>query len=543
MSMNRAQKRAQDKARKKQQLQEDKLLPTAEGCNQLAIKYMASNPQRAHDLLVGAIAKQPKEDGYWINYSEVLKRLKVKKVPPSIVLLLIARLYKPSQIESFLKHIAMVCLMADKRIIHWAQLPDDQIIAKPIQHNFLFGFIENYMLANPPLEDWLTRVRKTLLLAELDKKQQKKWTPFVEAMTTLCFRNEYVFWQSQEETDKLATLDLEDEWQFLLAACYVPVDRKKQMQLEQELAKSINSLGEVNNKISQKVKAQYEENPYPRWDKIQLPASLPAAQELQRILPCHSAGFFSDISNKPNVLIGGCGTGQHALQAAARYKESEVLAVDLSFASLAYAKNKIQTYGYENKIELLQADILSLTALDKKFDIIESSGVLHHMQDPMAGWKVLKSLLKPNGMMKIALYSEAAREAIATARTVIAKEGYEANEDSIRQCRRDIMHSKLPATISNVMTMQDFYTMSECRDLLFHVQEHRFTLPQLAENMDELGVEFLGFEHQTHANRQHYAKLFPKDAKQTNLQNWHQLELKNPNMFFGMYQMWMRLKD
>ena len=42
----------------------------------------------------------------------------------------------------------------------------------------------------------------------------------------------------------------------------------------------------------------------------------------------------------------------------------------------------------------LQADILHLHQIDKKFDIIESSGVLHHMNNPMAGWKVL-DLLKP----------------------------------------------------------------------------------------------------------------------------------------------------
>jgi hypothetical protein len=36
--------------------------------------------------------------------------------------------------------------------------------------------------------------------------------------------------------------------------------------------------------------------------------------------------------------------------------------------------------------------------------------------------------------------------------------------------------------------------MQECRDLLFHVQEHRFSLPQIGATLEELGLDFVGFE-------------------------------------------------
>ena len=54
----------------------------------------------------------------------------------------------------------------------------------------------------------------------------------------------------------------------------------------------------------------------------------------------------------------------------------------------------------------MQADILHLHQIGKKFDIIESAGVLHHMNEPMAGWRVLTDLLKSGGLMKVGLYSE-----------------------------------------------------------------------------------------------------------------------------------------
>ncbi len=473
---------------------------------------------------------------------DVLQRVKLSAVPVEIAKLLNQRLQQPSQISNTFLNIGMFFLVLDKKVRDWTRLPDMQITSQPIQHELLFNLFEHYIMASPPLEHWLTRVRQALLLAELDETQQEAWKPFLKALAKLCFRNEYVFWQSDEETARLDTLNLEDEWQFLLAACYSPVDRKEQLQREKELAASIAPLEKVTDEVSQKVQAQYEQNPYPRWEQMQLSVSRPVSEELKRIMPFQPASVFAEVTDPPKVLIAGCGTGQHVMQVASRFKDAQVLGVDLSATSLGYAKSKIEEYGFDDKAKLLQADILSLDHLDKQFDIIESSGVLHHMEDPIAGWKVLKSLLKPNGVMKIALYSEAARKFVVQAREWIAKEGYEATPEAIRQCRRDFMLSPDAAKWKVLTQRSDFYSMSDCRDLIFHVQEHRYAIPQLAEILEELGFEFLGFEHDTSARERFYQKYYPHDAKQTHLNNWHQLEQKDPNMFAGMYQMWMRLK-
>ena len=47
----------------------------------------------------------------------------------------------------------------------------------------------------------------------------------------------------------------------------------------------------------------------------------------------------------------------------------------------------------------------------------------------------------------------------------------------------------------NIITPSgDFYTMSTFRDLLFHVQEHRFTIPKIKDCLAQLGLTFCGFE-------------------------------------------------
>src|SRR6185437_9242656 len=122
-------------------------------------------------------------------------------------------------------------------------------------------------------------------------------------------------------------------------------------------------------------------------------------------------------------------------------------------------------------IEYAQADILELGTIDRTFDSIESVGVLHHLAEPTAGWRVLVSLLRPGGSMRIGLYSDLARRVIVEARAHIAARGYHATANDIRRCRQDILRE--PDRWKMLIGMKDFYSMSGCRDLLFNVMEHR----------------------------------------------------------------------
>ena len=69
-----------------------------------------------------------------------------------------------------------------------------------------------------------------------------------------------------------------------------------------------------------------------------------------------------------------------------------------------------------DRIDFAQADIIKLGSIGRTFDVIEPSGVLHHLADPFAGWRVLVSLLRPGGVMVLGLYSEAARGNVMAAR-------------------------------------------------------------------------------------------------------------------------------
>ncbi len=84
----------------------------------------------------------------------------------------------------------------------------------------------------------------------------------------------------------------------------------------------------------------------------------------------------------------------------------------------------------------------------------------------------------------------------------------------------------------------DFFSMSECRDLLFHVQEHRFTLPRIEEALKLLDLKFLGFEMQNMNMLTRFRKSLPNSDVSLSLSPWHEFEVKNPDTFQGMYQFW-----
>jgi hypothetical protein len=77
--------------------------------------------------------------------------------------------------------------------------------------------------------------------------------------------------------------------------------------------------------------------------------------------------------------------------------------------------------------------------------------------------------------------------------------------------------------------------MSECRDLLFHVQEHQHTLPEIAAFLAEHDLQFLGFEIDARVLKL-YAEKNPDDPAMIDLAGWHRFECENPRLFAAMYQ-------
>src|SRR5579872_2566261 len=147
---------------------------------------------------------------------------------------------------------------------------------------------------------------------------------------------------------------------------------------EQALRAGIEQLTSISRGVSEQVRDQYEQNPYPRW--VGLPIHDPTLRfndELHRTFPLVRFTPLRDDS-QPEVLIAGCGTGSQPIITKQRFRGLRILAVDLSLSSISYAKRKTLQFGITG-IDYAQADILKLDDVARTFDIICAVGVLHHL--------------------------------------------------------------------------------------------------------------------------------------------------------------------
>ena len=259
---------------------------------------------------------------------------------------------------------------------------------------------------------------------------------------------------------------------------------------EKAYQRRIPELSAINDETSLKVKSQYEESPYPRW--VNLPFFRP------RGFLSDMAALGADVGKLPrfealNSLVAGCGTGRGALGLAQSYPGLAITALDLSKASLAYAMRKGPWRWAGTILNSCKGDILEAGLLGQGFHYIDCVGVLHHMAYPLAGWRELAALLPPGGIMKVALYSKAARREISAVREQIAERGIGATPKEIRDFRRLMMMEQDADTLADLFGFRDFYNLDECRDLLFHVMEHCFDLPGLKDALKDVGLEFVNF--------------------------------------------------
>lgn len=299
---------------------------------------------------------------------------------------------------------------------------------------------------------------------------------------------------------------------------------------EAEIAPEIPLLKEIRDSTSRVVRSQYEENPYPRW------ISLPPGPD--RDLGEALSGRFPDRPARRAIgtlLVAGGGTGYEPLLAARRNPDVRVLSLDLSRKSLAFSARMARRLGIGN-VRFVQADLLDVAALGERFDAVLASGVLHHMEDPEAGLRALAGVLHPDGVIRIGLYSEHARELLDIARAEAQRAGLDGSPDAIRTFRKQIVE-RGDGTLAGLLRSADFYTVSTCRDLLFHVHERRFTIPGVAGMLSAAGLRPLGLD----ASREtmlRYRRRYPGDPYMRSFANLAKFEEEHREAFAGMYLMW-----
>lgn len=507
------------------------------------------------------------------NFASALQKVNFVRADPEIAGLICQLLKKPGmlrpkdisdQVLQLLWFEPAVIALADETASSERDSEYFNLLQDVAKIDLLVEFMAVCPIGNVPLECIIKNARSYLLQSEHARSSQK-FLKFQAALALHCFTNEYILNITPSEKNILQKLTAKIEKlvssgahpessDILCVASYSSLNNFKwatelvhkpdikdvvlrqivEPNQELELSKKITTDLAINDQTSLHVREQYEENPYPRWTNLRLAVSPVDIAGLVRATRLKLSDQKILQVREPTVLVAGCGTGQHPLGTSSRLAGSSVTAIDLSLSSLAYAKRKTIEFGIKN-IEYMQHDILNVGSLKKDFHIIETSGVLHHMKDPFMGWLALANCLLPGGLMRIGLYSELARQHIAAVREEISISKIGSSPVEMKRFRDHIIKSDNP-NHKKLLHSPDFYSLSTFRDLVFHVQEHRFTIRQLKNYIQKTGFTFCGFEN--NAMNDHFKTQFNEKYSEFDLDNWELYERNNPDAFGGMYQFW-----
>ena len=429
------------------------------------------------------------------------------------------------------------------------------------------------IFCSPVWEKALRNIRKNILISYSDKHRvSNSILNFTIGLGSQCFLNEYVYHISKKEKHKLEELketinnNKNKDYKLSIISCYqslssinneiISLDNYKsnnkefnnlldlqliELNNEKKISKEINKIGNIKDPISKEVKNQYELNPYPRWRYN----TFAQGNKLNFLSVINSEIYPNTIQYTPaqlknkkiNILIAGCGTGIQILEAS-RYSNCEITAIDLSNSSISYAKRKVDEYGLKN-VAFLEMDLLELKSLNKKFDLIECSGVLHHMNDPISGLSILFEILETKGFLKLGLYSKYAREDILKAREIIKEKGIKPSPEEIRCFRNEVLNGDIKQ-LKEITYWSDFYSTSMCRDLCFHTQEKYYSLIEIKNILKKSNLEFLGFTLSKDIKDQYQKDNHNEIESLRNLELWDKFEKLNTNTFREMYQFWSR---
>jgi SAM-dependent methyltransferase len=179
-----------------------------------------------------------------------------------------------------------------------------------------------------------------------------------------------------------------------------------------------------------------------------------------------------------NILVAGCGTWQSA-RFAIGHPAARVTGIDISPTSLEHTESLKQKYNLTN-LETRQLAVENAGDLDQRFDFIVCTGVLHHLVDPDAGLRALRSVLKPDGAMSLMVYAPYGRAGVYMMQEYCRRLGIGTSEEEINDLIAVL--KQLPQfhpLLSNQGGSREFPNADALADALLNPRERSYSVPQL----------------------------------------------------------------
>jgi SAM-dependent methyltransferase len=184
-----------------------------------------------------------------------------------------------------------------------------------------------------------------------------------------------------------------------------------------------------------------------------------------------------------DVLVAGCGTWQSAKYALC-HADSRVVAIDVSPTSIEHTERLKQKYNLTN-LEVRQMRLEEVADLDREFDYVICTGVLHHLADPDAGLRALRSVLRRDGAMYLMVYAPYGRTGVYMMQEYCRMLGVGKSDEEMRDLiaalRMLPQHHPLIATQGG---SREFQISEALIDALLNPRDRAYSVPQLFDLLD-----------------------------------------------------------
>ena len=240
--------------------------------------------------------------------------------------------------------------------------------------------------------------------------------------------------------------------------------------------------------VADEVRDFYNQHPYPPPVK-ELNGYRRQWQDESRYADYHLFWPKKPYREDIDILVAGCGTSQ-AARHAWRQPAARVVGIDVSATSIQETTKLKNKYGLTN-LELQQLPIEQVQKLDRRFDKIICTGVLHHLPDPDLGLRALRDVLRPDGAIHLMVYAEYGRAGIYMIQEYCRRLGIGTSEAEIAELAHTLMALPLDHPLARLLgESPDFRSKAALADALLNPQDRAYTVPQLFDFIEGAGLTF-----------------------------------------------------
>lgn len=245
------------------------------------------------------------------------------------------------------------------------------------------------------------------------------------------------------------------------------------------------------------VRAHYETLPYPHRDPADEAKRLIEGSPsiLAEVIHCVFRGR-RRLSDPLRVLVAGGGTGDGTIMLAQHMADANnrgtIDYVDISTASRAVAEARAAARGLTN-IRFHTGSLLDVAAMGfDPFDYIDCCGVLHHLDDPLAGLQALVSVLADGGGMGLMVYAPYGRDGVYPMQAALRTLAPEDQPPAERLAVAKAVLATLPPTnaLARNTVVQDHRTGGDAGiyDLLLHSRDRAYSISEFEDLLAGAGL-------------------------------------------------------